>query len=68
VATQKKEYTNRVRASFPKGTRIYGWRFNHPKFGWCGGNNSDDWSENRAVIQRIMLHCEWDSELIEVVA
>jgi hypothetical protein len=59
---------NRIKSSYPQGTKVYCWKFCHPQFGWVGGGDDNDWSENRGEIEARMKHCEWDAKLIEGVA
>jgi hypothetical protein len=66
-ATEQDHHTGK-RRSHRKGDRIYCWKFNHPKFGWCGGHADDQWSTDRKVIETRMSYCEWPTELIEAVA
>ena len=55
---------NRNKQSYPQGTKVYCWKFLHPKFGWCGGSCGDDWSANKAEILSRIAACNYPSELI----
>ncbi len=51
----------------PPGTKLYCWKFYHPRFGWCGGHADDNWSPSKHEIESAMKHCEWRSQLLEKV-
>ena len=72
VANRIFEYFKPKRKEQPRdnrsyGTRLFCWRFNHPKFGWCGGHDDDNWTPKKEAVQSAMQHCEWPSELLEKV-
>ena len=65
---KKAQAINRPITSYQPGAKVFCWRFCHPRFGWVGGGDTDDWDTNSSVIESRMRHCEWPSELIARVA
>jgi hypothetical protein len=64
---KKEKSINRIKDSYPVGMTVYCWKFCHPKFGWCGGSSTDDWSTHQGEMKSRMQFCEWPSKLITEV-
>lgn len=43
------------------------WRFRHPRFGWCGCEENDRWSDRLTVIETNASHCSWPVEIYQRV-
>lgn len=67
VRTNRKNDDRRTLADFPKGTKVFCFQVYHPDHGWCGGEDDDRWTDNRAVIEANVKHCRYDYRFVETV-
>ena len=65
--TNSRPHVNRTLGNYPAGTTVYNYRFLHPKFGWVGGLDTEDWSNKKETVIALMSHVRWPTELIERV-
>ena len=42
----------------------YSWKMLHPKFGWMGGDDSDEWHADRAVAESRASLCQYEIEIV----
>jgi hypothetical protein len=67
ISKKEQDLTNTPEKVIPTGTTLYCWKFNHPKFGWCGGHKDDWWEDKESVIRDRMVFCPYETELISKV-